>query len=131
MSQTEYIGSRHPATRKVSVAAGGEPLDPRADLMNHSPAGFEYGYGGSGPAQLALAILADHFARVPEDIALARKIALRGKAELPELPTREPDRLAVACHQAFKGAVVARLDGDAWRLTSADVTRALKKLAER
>lgn len=26
-------------------------------LRNHSPTGFEYGYGGSGPAQLALAIL--------------------------------------------------------------------------
>ncbi len=26
-------------------------------LMNHSPTGFSWGYGGSGPAQLALAIL--------------------------------------------------------------------------
>lgn len=26
---------------------------------NHSPTGFEFGYGGSGPAQLALAILLD------------------------------------------------------------------------
>ena len=33
-------------------------LDPRHDLYNHSPDGFEWGYGGSGPAQLALAILA-------------------------------------------------------------------------
>jgi hypothetical protein len=35
------------------------PLDLRLDLRNHSPLGFEWGYGGSGPAQLALAILAD------------------------------------------------------------------------
>jgi Family of unknown function (DUF6166) len=34
-------------------------LDPRLDLSNHSPTGFEWGYPGSGPAQLALAILAD------------------------------------------------------------------------
>jgi len=34
-------------------------LDPRLDLRNHSPTGFEWGYGGSGPAQLALAICAD------------------------------------------------------------------------
>lgn len=27
----------------------------------HSPTGFETGYGGSGPADLALSILADHF----------------------------------------------------------------------
>lgn len=35
------------------------PLSPRFDLRNHSPDGFEWGYGGSGPAQLALAMLAD------------------------------------------------------------------------
>ena len=28
-------------------------------LKNHSPDGFEYGYTGSGPSQLALALLAD------------------------------------------------------------------------
>jgi len=28
---------------------------PRSDLRNHSPNGFEWGYSGSGPAQLALA----------------------------------------------------------------------------
>lgn len=28
-------------------------------VYNHSPDGFEFGYGGSGPAQLALAILLD------------------------------------------------------------------------
>src|SRR5262245_49842647 len=34
-------------------------LNPRFDLRNHSPTGFEWGYEGSGPAQLALAILCD------------------------------------------------------------------------
>ena len=36
-------------------------LDPKPSqqLHNHSPAGFEWGYGGSGPAQLALSILLD------------------------------------------------------------------------
>jgi len=28
-------------------------------IVNHSPTGFEWGYGGSGPAQLALSILLD------------------------------------------------------------------------
>lgn len=32
------------------------PLDPRLDLRRHSPDGFEWGYCGSGPAQLALAV---------------------------------------------------------------------------
>ena len=27
------------------------------EVVNHSPAGFQWGYGGSGPAQLAAAIL--------------------------------------------------------------------------
>jgi hypothetical protein len=34
-------------------------LEPRLELHNHSPTGFAWGYGGSGPAQLALALLAD------------------------------------------------------------------------
>ena len=38
------------------------PLNPRYDLRNHSPTGFAWGYLGSGPAQLALAILADAIA---------------------------------------------------------------------
>lgn len=36
-----------------------EELSPRFDLRTHSPDGFNWGYGGSGPAQLALALLAD------------------------------------------------------------------------
>lgn len=34
-------------------------LNPRFDLANHSPTWFNLGYQGSGPAQLALALLAD------------------------------------------------------------------------
>lgn len=53
----------------------GDRLDPRNDLWDHSPTGIEWGYMGSGPAQLALGILAD---------ALGS------------------DRLAVRLHQRFK-----------------------------
>lgn len=35
-------------------------------IINHSPDGFAWGYGGSGPAQLALAICLEIF---PEDFA--------------------------------------------------------------
>ena len=43
----------------VLVTVDGDPLDWRASLAlpNHSPTGPAWGYGGSGPAQLALAIL--------------------------------------------------------------------------
>lgn len=40
----------------VTTRAAMVPLAPRNDVRNHSPDGFEWGYGGSGPAQLALAI---------------------------------------------------------------------------
>ncbi|WP_228841848.1 DUF6166 domain-containing protein [Haloarcula sp. CBA1127] len=30
-------------------------------MLSASPSGFEFGYGGSGPAQLAIAILAHAF----------------------------------------------------------------------
>jgi hypothetical protein len=57
-----YSGVRTEAGAVVVwIAADGSsgPLPPRFDLRNHSPTGFEWGYGGSGPAQLALAILAN------------------------------------------------------------------------
>jgi hypothetical protein len=45
----------------VEVTVNGRPLDPRASwkIVNHSPTGFEWGYSGSGPAQLALALVLD------------------------------------------------------------------------
>ena len=36
-----------------------QELPLRLDLANKSPTGFSWGYNGSGPAQLALALLAD------------------------------------------------------------------------
>lgn len=43
------------------VTKDGQPFDPGPSqkLYNHSPDGFMWGYGGSGPAQLALALLLD------------------------------------------------------------------------
>src|SRR5439155_2970286 len=55
-----YEGKRCNGITEVSV--NGVPLNPRLDLRKHSVTGFEWGYGGSGPAQLALALLADHLA---------------------------------------------------------------------
>jgi len=39
--------------------AEARPLPLHLALRNHSPTGFAWGYGGSGPAQLALALLFD------------------------------------------------------------------------
>ena len=55
-------------TREVTL--DGEPLSPAESLAlaNHSPDGFLWGYSGSGPAQLALAVL---LRLGPRDAALA------------------------------------------------------------
>jgi len=71
--------------------SGEHPLDLRLDLSSHSPTGFHWGYCGSGPAQLALAILA----LVAED-----------------------DELACEGHQAFKRDVIACIPQSmGWMLT--------------
>ena len=72
------------------VEVDGKPLNPRYDLCNHSPDGFQWSYGGSGPAQLALAILAD---------------ALEDNEE------------ALLTYQDFKWSVVAKLPKGDWELT--------------
>ena len=87
-----YIGQA-PHRVIVQLANGKvRELDPAFDLANHSPTGFSWGYCGSGPAQLALAILADVFR-----------------------PRREYAR---RFYQEFKRRVIAALPGDQdWELT--------------
>lgn len=87
----------------VVVTVDGRPLNPRLDLWNHSPTGFEWGYGGSGPAQLALALLADCLG---------------------------DDQQAVELHQEFKRQVVANLDGSGWTMTSHEIRARVRKLAQ-
>ena len=94
-----YQGRREGYATIVTV--DGRSLNPRLDLWNHSPTGFEWGYAGSGPAQLALALLADHFG---------------------------DDDQALACYHDFKREVVARLDKRGWSLTSAQVQQHLGAL---
>ena len=79
------------------VTVDGKPLSPRRDLKPLSKAGFEWTYEGAAPAQLALALLAEHLG---------------------------DDRAALAQYERFMRAVVARLD-NAWRLTAVDIDRAL------
>ena len=57
-----YVGYRQRGQAIVEKLPCQERLTPdrSPELMNHSPSGFEWGYGGSGPAQLALAVLLDY-----------------------------------------------------------------------
>jgi len=56
---------------------GISPLDPRNDLWDHSPDGFEWGYGGSGPTQLALGVLAHHLDPNEGERAIALRMAFK------------------------------------------------------
>lgn len=76
------------------VTVDGDLLDFRLDLQNHSPTGFEWGYAGSGSAQLALAILADHL---------------------------EDEQQALNLYQRFKWTVVAGLPHQGWTLTTQQI----------
>ncbi len=96
-----YQGARTP--QGVQVTVNGAPLDPRYELRQHSTSGFEWGYEGSGPRQLALAILADHFGDSAKAI----------------------DR-----HSLFMEVVVAELEGDAWTLTGDQIDAAFSQVVE-
>ena len=93
-----YAGGR--SLEGAVVTVDGKPLDPRYDLKRLSPTGFEWTYEGAGPAQLALALLADHLG---------------------------DDSRALALYGAFMKRVVADLD-NSWELTSADIDAALAEI---
>ena len=93
----------HREGHAVIVTVDGRRLNPRLDLWNHSPKGFEWGYGGSGPAQLALAILADHCG---------------------------DDTAAFDFHHRFKWAVVMKFTHRSWTLTSQEIDQVLQTLRE-
>jgi hypothetical protein len=58
-------------------------LDPGLKYINHSPTGFAWGYLGSGPAQLAFAILLDHFGDVARATWYYQDFKFRVIAMLP------------------------------------------------
>ena len=55
VEETRVSAVAHAALCGISRQA----LPLHLEVRNHSPSGFEWGYGGSGPAQLALALLID------------------------------------------------------------------------
>ncbi|SMC07946.1 hypothetical protein SAMN00768000_3543 [Sulfobacillus thermosulfidooxidans DSM 9293] len=54
-----YHGFRTTQGPIVHIVVDGHILGDLPHLVRHSPTGFEWGYGGSGPADLAYALLAD------------------------------------------------------------------------
>lgn len=71
----------------------------RLDIHAHSPTGFEWGYGGSGPAQLALALCASRVNSV----------------------------VASTVYQQYKWAVVASL-AESWELEGSTVDEMIRRI---
>lgn len=69
-------------------------------VVRHSPTGLEWGYGGSGPADLALSIMAH---------------------------INEVQGVSVSLYQTFKMDVVSGLDRDGFQLHASDVREWLSK----
>lgn len=94
----------------VTVQRGDGPEEPLRHHVLHSPSGFAWGYGGSGPSDLARCILIDHR-------GLHRQAeSMRGN-------------LLVEGYQDFKAAVIAgfpwgtdsRRGEPVWTLTSEQI----------
>jgi hypothetical protein len=97
---TTYTGER--VGSRVFVRVDDEPLCPRLDLHPLSPSGFDWGYPGTGPSQLALGILADHW---PSD-----------------------ENRALRHYRPFMRHVVAGIRADRWELSGDDVDRLLANI---
>lgn len=101
----KYIGLRHSGGMGHQLVIKDDGVStnilspvPSQKLYNHSPGGFNWGYGGSGPAQLALALLYD----------------VTGDKEV-----------SLANYQEFKWQYVARWK-DNWEITSEEILNWLK-----
>jgi hypothetical protein len=97
---TIYRG-RPARTTGEAVVVVDDGLARERDLIHvviHSPAGFNWGYGGSGPADLALSILADYFGERQE--ANGRAFSEKGVER------------AWRFHQSFKWTYVALWPAD-------------------
>jgi len=105
-----YRGERR-ADGYCHVTADGQPLVPRFDLRKHSPTGFEWGYFGSGPAQLALALTA-HYLRATSG-----------------LPGDQADESALQLYQKIKERIVGRLPHDGWTLNDEFISAAISAIA--
>ncbi len=102
-----YVGIYTESNGEWNVHKDGERLspDPSLKLQNHSPDGFSWGYNGSGPAQLALALLLD----VTGDAAMAAH-----------------------WYQRFKSSFIAKLPvHGGWTITSEGVEAWLRSARER
>lgn len=119
MKNYKYVGRRVGAYNHIVMVVDPDTnkwsaLDPSVSLKvrEHSPSGFSWGYGGSGPAQLALALLLHAVAECP----------------VAERPSSVPhEALAEHYYQMFKTDHVAHMQ-DNWTLMQADIVGWLRQV---
>jgi len=99
-----FTGQRTRKETRVEIVVDGvpRPLPFHLGVRNHSPDGFEWGYGGSGPSQLALAMC----------------VELLG-------PTS-----AVKVYQHVKDRLVAPLQKDTWTLRGLEIMEVVESVDE-
>jgi hypothetical protein len=83
----------------LEVTVDGNSLDQKFDLKVVSGDGFEWGYEGASPSQLALAILADD----------------------------KGNEYALANYELFMREIVANFNNE-WEMTAADIDEALENI---
>src|SRR5438552_332483 len=101
-----YTGTRAPDGCLVTVHEDNgvmRELDLRLDLRAHSATGFEWGYAGSGPAQLSLALAADVLG---------------------------DDDQAQDVYQQLKFKVIGSLPHDQWTLTEDQLRQAIQQIQQ-
>jgi hypothetical protein len=87
-----------------AVFLNGKELDPHYEHCNHSPTGLSWGYNGSGPAQLAFAMLYE----VTQDLEFTRKH-----------------------HQDLKRELISQLDQNSnWSITEEEILAWCKTLKD-
>ena len=106
----EYVGFRVDGRAIVLNLSEHRRLSPdrSLDVVNHSPSGFEWGYTGSGPAQLACGLLLDYY----DDAQIARKHYI-----------------------AFRNRVISQLECDGpaecWHLTGEEIDAAMVTITDK
>jgi hypothetical protein len=87
-------------------------------VAEHSPTGYEFGYGGSGPADLALNVVE----ALLRDVGFAgvRMACWRGSCF----------RLSYQVHQRFKRKFIEPMDRDGGRIPRAEMVRWLQEHTE-
>ena len=98
----------------ILVYEEGSPAYKLRHLIVHNPSGMSWGFGGSGPADLALAILADHVGEIGATPAHERYDHA--------IATEIQHTRAWALHQDFKWQFIAPLDqGAGWAISEEEI----------